>query len=163
MDILAHFLWTFAIFHRYKYKWLIAIFGVLPDFASFGPFFIYNLFTNNFATGKPNLNSIPEYVFMGYNFTHSLIIFLIVLGIIYFITRNIPLYLFGWAIHIIIDIPTHTNEFFPTPFLWPLSDYHFSGVSWGNPTFMIVNYSLLVFVYIYIVGRILKNKNVTKK
>jgi hypothetical protein len=54
----------------------------------------------------------------------------------------------GWALHILIDIPTHSLRFFATPFLWPLSDYRFNGISWGNRWFMLANYTALAIVYI---------------
>lgn len=149
MDIFAHFLWTYAVYFKTKYRFFAGIFGILPDMVSFGPFFVYNLLTNNL--GMATIDSIPEYVFVGYRFTHSLIIFLVVFVVIYYIIREIPWILGGWLLHILIDIPTHTREFFPTPFLWPLSDFNFSGISWGNPTFMAVNYSLLIIIYLYLI------------
>jgi len=148
MDVVAHWLWTYAIYFKTKYRLLAALFGVLPDIIAFGPFFLYKLLFG--SLGKPALGSIPEYVFIGYNFTHSLVVFLIVFAVIYFITREIPWVIGGWLLHILIDIPTHTSAFFPTPFLWPISNFTVSVVSWSNLIFMIVNYSLLVIVYTYL-------------
>jgi len=54
----------------------------------------------------------------------------------------------GWFIHIITDIPTHSATFYPTLFLWPLSDWCFDGVSWGNLPFIITNYTSLLVVYV---------------
>src|SRR3989344_6280017 len=151
MDIFSHFLWTYAVFFKFKkYRLLTAIFGILPDILSFGPFFIYGLITRNFTSGKPELSSIPDYVFTAYNFTHSLVIFLIIVGILYYITRQIPIYTGGWLLHILIDIPSHSREFFPSPFLYPISSFNVNGISWGNPKFLIVNYSLLLIVYLYL-------------
>ncbi len=57
--------------------------------------------------------------------------------------------MWGWLLHILIDIPTHKN-FYETPFLFPLSGYRFShGISWGHPTFMIINYGALAAVYLF--------------
>ena len=38
-------------------------------------------------------------------------------------------------------------ELFPTPFLWPLSDYKFNGIGWHNPIVFGVNILLLLAVY----------------
>ena len=57
----------------------------------------------------------------------------------------------GWSIHILMDIPTHTDELYPTLFLWPLSNWCFDGKSWGNIPFMIVNYSSLLIVFILLI------------
>lgn len=158
MDIFAHWLWTYALYFKNKYRFLAAFFGILPDMLSFGPFFLYNMLSNGLRLGKPEISSIPEFVFVGYNFTHSLVIFLIIVGVIYFITRNIPIVLGGWLFHIIIDIPTHTRGFFPTPFLWPLSEFKISGISWADPIFLTVNYLLLFFIYVYLLLYVRKSK-----
>ena len=63
-------------------------------------------------------------------------------------TKKNPWEILGWPLHILIDIPTHTYQFYPTPFLWPISTYKFDGISWGTPWFMIVNYSSLAIVLI---------------
>ncbi len=62
--------------------------------------------------------------------------------------RRFPYELLGWLLHILIDIPTHSYSFYPTPFLWPISQYKFDGISWGTPWFMIVNYSSLAISYL---------------
>ena len=67
--------------------------------------------------------------------------------------------LLGWTLHILIDIPSHSATFYPTPFLWPISDYRFlSGVSWSNPTYMVINYSLLAVVWTVIIVKYFKKK-----
>jgi len=54
----------------------------------------------------------------------------------------------GWLLHILLDIPTHSSEFYPTLFLWPLSGFHVDGNSWGNLPFMIGNYLCLLAAFI---------------
>jgi hypothetical protein len=54
----------------------------------------------------------------------------------------------GWMLHILIDIPTHTRRLYPTPFLWPLSDFTIDGISWGRPWFLALNYSSLLIVFL---------------
>ena len=36
----------------------------------------------------------------------------------------------AWALHILIDIPTHSRRRWGPQFLWPLSDFVVDGVSW---------------------------------
>jgi hypothetical protein len=65
-----------------------------------------------------------------------------------------PLISLGWALHILIDIPSHAATFYPTPFLFPISNYRFThGISWSNKWFMIINYSLLLLVSLYFFNR----------
>lgn len=61
----------------------------------------------------------------------------------------------GWLVHILMDIPTHSELLYPTVFLWPLSDVYFNGRSWGNLPFMAGNYLCLVTVFItlWVIGR----------
>jgi len=151
MDILAHFLWTFGIFFKSKDRVKAGLMGIMPDLLSFGPHMIMSLIFGTIAFGKPDINSIPNSVFVFYSITHSLIIFSLVMLLIYFFTKRVYWFVFGWLIHILIDIPSHSKEFFPTPFLWPLSDFTFNGISWGTPWFMIINYSTLVIVYSWLI------------
>jgi hypothetical protein len=85
-----------------------------------------------------------------YGLSHSLIVFAAVMLIIFIVKKRVPIYMWGWLLHISIDVPTHAAERWPTPFLWPASTLHFPGVSWGTSWFMVANYSLLAIVYIYL-------------
>lgn len=49
----------------------------------------------------------------------------------------------GWWLHIAIDIPTHANDYFPVPVLYPFSYRGFDGIAWTSPRFLAVNYALL--------------------
>jgi membrane-bound metal-dependent hydrolase YbcI (DUF457 family) len=91
----------------------------------------------------------PQYVYKLYDFTHSLVVWL---GI-FFVLKIFGLswwivVFYGWGLHILLDIFTHTTEFFPTPILWPFSRFHFSGINWSNKWFMLFNYALLFFMYL---------------
>ncbi|MBI1935835.1 hypothetical protein HYS31_05330 [Candidatus Woesearchaeota archaeon] len=150
MDFFAHGLWTYAIFHKKEYKWWAALFGLLPDALSFGLFVTMNILAGNKLNGPPPLSTIPKFVFVSYNYTHSLVVFGIIFLLICLITKKWLWPLAAWGIHIITDIPTHSTSFFPTPFLWPISSYNFNGISWANGWFMILNYAALMCVFILI-------------
>ncbi|MBI2650622.1 hypothetical protein HYX04_04895 [Candidatus Woesearchaeota archaeon] len=150
MDIFAHGLWSYAIFQNKKYVWWAALFGVLPDILSFGILFVMNMINGNFHRGPPALNTLPKWLFTAYNLTHSFVLFVAVFFAVFLITKNWYLPLLAWGIHILIDVPTHSFRFFPTPFLWPISDYMFNGISWATPWFMLLNYGSLAIVYILI-------------
>lgn len=107
---------------------------------------------------------LAEYL---YNFSHSIFVFTIVFCTVWFVRNKIarrrsgtegaaasasgsdgPKWeMGGWLLHIIMDIPTHSYAFFPTPVLWPLFGWKFNGFSWATPWFLILNYSLLILVY----------------
>jgi len=151
MDILAHGLWGGVAFGwKKKYGWAFS-FGVLPDLLAFGPFFIYRLFAGTTTFGKPELSAIPPAVFTAYNFSHSLFTAIAILLVIRFlISKELAAAALAYPLHILLDIPTHDKTFFPTPFLFPVSDYRVDGFSWGNAYFMIFNYtSLAAGYYLY--------------
>jgi hypothetical protein len=158
MDIFAHTLWTNAVFYpkyqnRRKQRYIAAMFGVIPDLVGFTPAFFYMLFSEN-GFNRSLFNSsvwVFKFASEAYNYTHSLVIFGAV-ALLVMLIRKGKFYwpMFGWALHILIDIPTHKG-FYETPFLFPISDYRFShGISWGNSSFMMLNYSALIVVYLLI-------------
>jgi len=158
MDIISHGLWGSAAFGRKtKRSFLIAFFfGVLPDLFSFGIFFVQRLFTDglNFNhSGPPDIATIPQYVDTLYNFTHSIFAFSVVFIIVWLFLER-PLYeMFAWLVHILLDIFTHSYAFFPTPFLWPISNFKVDGISWAQPIIFVPNIVLLVVVYILFLRR----------
>lgn len=54
----------------------------------------------------------------------------------------------GWWSHIVIDVFTHSAEFYPAPVLYPFSYQGFDGVAWNTPWFMALNYLALLGVTI---------------
>jgi len=168
MDIFAHGLWTGALYKTLNKKvgkplkvWPAIFWGTFPDLFAFAPAFIWlswNLFlgsTNISDLPRPeeiepttrNITPIFRLTSLLYNISHSAIIFLIIFGIVFLIFRRPVWELGGWFIHIVIDIPTHSYRFFPTPFLWPLSEWKISGFPWANPFFLIPNYIAIIIVY----------------
>lgn len=154
MDIASHGLWGGVGFGRNNRRafWLAFFFGVAPDLFSFGVFFVARIFTNRFSfehNGPPDLAIIPGYIFTLYNVTHSLVVFAVVCGLTWYFRKRLLIPMCAWALHIITDIFTHSDAYFPTPFLWPLSSYHFSGVSWGTPYIFFPNLILLALAYLW--------------
>jgi hypothetical protein len=153
MDIFAHFLWTFAIYWQHPKRWWAGLIGMLPDLLSFGIFTVVSVLSRGFPSGPPVASTIPDYVYVMYSITHSLVIFAIGATLLWYFARNWFWVSFGWALHIIIDLPTHTSAFFPTPLLWPISDMTLSGISWATQWFMIANYSSLAILYTWLITR----------
>lgn len=123
-----------------------------PDLLSFGILWagVHLGFSNSLDWSKdhPSMIQIPFYVKSLYEITHSLVIFSAVFLIVWLIRKK-PLWILGaWGLHILIDIPTHSFSFFPTPFLWPFSDFMINGIEWGKPIIFIPNVILLGFLYI---------------
>lgn len=153
MDYFAHGLWSYIIFHKTKKPIYAVLFGLLPDTFSWAIFLFYRIFTDGVQPGPPRVSQIPAWVFSLYGLTHSLVIFGIVILVIYLLFNKIPVYMYAWAIHILIDIPTHTREFLPTPFLWPVSNWYFPGIRWASLWFMIINYAAITGCIIFIIWK----------
>lgn len=157
MDVLSHGLWGGIACGRASRRafWTAFAFGVAPDLLAFGPHFAGSIWdavwNGGFRPPHPGRGyaGIPDYVFAVYSVTHSLVVFLAAFLLAWAIRRQ-PLWpMAAWGLHVLIDIPTHSDRFFPTPFLWPLSDYRFDGISWGHPFIFVPNVVLLAGVYLW--------------
>jgi hypothetical protein len=153
MDIVSHGLWGSIAFGRKSRSsyWLAFFFGIAPDLLSFG--ILYLAATLNvaeppdFSNGTPPESTIPLYVHALYNVTHSFLVFLVVFLSVWFLLKQ-PLWeLAAWGLHILVDVPTHSYAFFPTPVLWPLFGWKFDGWQWMTPGILIPNFALLALLY----------------
>lgn len=180
MDVFAHTLWTNAAaragnkmskkkggrFHVHV-GWA-AFWGVFPDFFAFTIPFVIAIYNALFRGVSFWAMRGPRAVAGGfdiasylYQYSHSIVVWAFVFCVVWYFAKRPRYELLGWALHILIDIPSHAISFYPTPFLFPLSDYRFPyGVSWANTWYMIINYSALAFVWINIVIKKMRNKKV---
>lgn len=168
MDFIAHGLWAGAIYKSVSAKtkkyfkiWPAIIWSIMPDIFSFAPFFawfFWGMIFGNFSfSNLPNpdqVEPIQQDTFFAfrltsilYNISHSLFIFFIIFGLLFLIYKRPRWELGGWLFHILIDIPTHSYKFYPTPFLWPVSNFKFDGLAWSNFYFLFLNYLAIAFVY----------------
>ncbi|MBQ0919313.1 metal-dependent hydrolase [Hydrogenophaga aromaticivorans] len=60
--------------------------------------------------------------------------------------RRLWLPLLGWWTHILIDVFTHSADFYPSPVLYPVTYWGFDGIAWNTPWFMVVNYLVMLAV-----------------
>ncbi|PIR97151.1 MAG: hypothetical protein COT91_02965 [Candidatus Doudnabacteria bacterium CG10_big_fil_rev_8_21_14_0_10_41_10] len=151
MDILSHALWGGVAFGR-KLKrnyWLAFLFGLLPDFVTFTPLFVgalFGYFNLTHLTAEAS-GAIPSFVYILYNLTHSLIIFSVIFLVVWIVLKKPFIPLLALPLHIILDIFTHGVDFFPTPFLWPVSNFAFDGTIWTKPIIFLPNVAGLILVY----------------
>ena len=159
MDIVSHGLWGAITFGRKSRSsfGLAFVIGLAPDLFSFGILWAAAALgfseKPDFSHGTPPESTIPLYVHHLYNVTHSFVLFLLVFVLIRIVFKR-PLWeLAAWGLHVLVDIPTHSFTFFPTPFLWPLSDWKFDGWQWMTPTILVPNYVLLSLLYAWYLSR----------
>ena len=153
MDILSHGLWGAIAFGRRNRPsfWLAFVIGLAPDLLSFGILYIAVALgladRPDFSSGTPPESSIPPYVHQLYNVTHSFVVFLLVFFLVWTLCRGPVWELAAWGLHVLVDLPTHSYAFFPTPIFWPFLDWRFDGWQWMTPSILIPNYLLLVLFY----------------
>ena len=153
MDIVSHGLWGSIAFGRKSRSsfWMAFVIGMAPDIFSFGILWIAAVLglsdQPDFSHGTPPESTIPQYVHHLYNVTHSFLVFLAVFFLVWFLLKR-PLWeLCAWGLHVLVDIPTHSYAFFPTPVFWPLFDWKFDGWQWTTSGILIPNFVLLALVY----------------
>ncbi len=153
MDFVSHALWGGVSFGRSsKQTFLLAAgISILPDLLTEGLFMVLYILgvggMPGWEKGHPNITDYPIFAQNLYNVTHSLLVFTILFLVIWAIARK-PIWLVAaWGLHILIDIPTHSKALFPTPFLWPFSDFKVDGIGWDHPAILVVDAFLLLAAY----------------
>ena len=141
MDFISHILWAYVVFHKYKKVKLALLFAFLPDLLSWGLYLPYRVL-KGIPFGAPDPTLVPDFIWIMYGVTHSVLVVTAVIAAVYFATKHakkiFPLYILAGPFITIIDIPLHSREYLPTPFLWPISDWHFPGISWGTPGYFLL-------------------------
>ena len=131
--------------------WLAFGIGLAPDLFSFGILWIAATLglspKPDFSHGTPPASTIPPYVHHLYDVTHSFVVSLAMFAILWLVMKRPVWELGAWGLHVLVHIPTHSFAFFPTPFLWPLSDWKFDGWQWNQSTILIPNFTVLLLLY----------------
>ncbi len=183
MDIFSHAFWT-AVAAKganskihylrevkpLKVAWAV-LWGVVPDIFAFAPLFVSLLLGLFLGIGDVQWDKLPRptdtepfgppdslFIFRLtqtlYSISHSLVTFAVVFAAAWFLRRRVRWEMLGWLLHVLIDVPTHSYRFYPTPVLWPLLDWKFNGISWGEPWFLFGNYfAIAIMLVIYAVRR----------
>lgn len=165
VDIFAHAAVSYLAVGRraraVKDMWLSVALGVIPDLCSRAAYLVYSIFIFGAGFRSEYMANFPKSFYFLYGLTHSLLVFFIVLAGVYLLMKKVPIYLWAWGLHIVIDIFTHKRDFLPVPFLWPISKWYFPGISWwGSPWYIAFYWTLIVaaFVYVGIKGKRRKKK-----
>jgi len=153
MNFMSRALWSGAAFGREGAKYFLtaAGFSIFPNIMTEGLFFVLLILgiggMPGWEGGHPDIMDYPIFAQILYNITHSLIVFALLFAILRILAVEVIVAAAGWGLHILIDIPTHSLSLFPTPFLWPLSDFKFDGIGWDNPVILAVDIVSLICIY----------------
>ena len=167
MDVIAHGLWAGAAGEYLRRRtgqdprlvaWTVAL-GMAPDLVQFVPVAAWSLtlpestqFLAAFAFASPdNEPSLPPLIHQlshhAHCALHSIVIAGIVTALAWLWRPASMLPLAGWWLHIAIDVPTHSADYYAVPFLYPFSASGVDGVAWTTPWMLGLNYVLLLLVY----------------
>ncbi len=164
MDTLSHAAWGYVIlrWRGPKAARLGALTGAAPDLLYFVPSKLQQVLENGWpalspsrdpriwrADGPPLPADLIEAYHSYYVFTHSLVILALVLGVLVVCGRRHWLWLaLPYGLHIGMDLATH--ERYLTPIFYPLWDWRFSGLSWGDPRIFWTNLVVLAVAFAWI-------------
>jgi hypothetical protein len=170
MDILAHALWASAGVVAVHRRWPIALhtlastvaLAVVPDLGHMLPIVGWGLLGDGsvaqlwaYATGLPGQEpAMPMLVEMWSHhlhcILHSAIVAGVVTGMLWLVLHSLWMPLLGWWSHIVIDIFTHSQDYYPAPVLYPITQRGFDGIAWNTPWFMALNYSALAITAVWL-------------
>ena len=162
MDIVAHALWAgigLALARRHRpvasrtVSATLAL-AVVPDLAQLLPLLGRALVTGDahvlvaYATALPGKEpALPAAVALWAHHLHcalhSAVIAAVVTLALYTVARSLWIPLLGWWSHIVIDVFTHSADFYPAPVLYPFTQQGLDGVAWNAPWFVAVNYTAI--------------------
>jgi hypothetical protein len=146
LDTVAHGLWSYLVSGRLL-RWPLAVgFGVLPDVMTFLP---HLLLGEHSAGGQVIFDHL-------YGVFHSVpvvvSVFLLVAA-----ARSRAVWEMGtWLIHIVFDVLTHPETFYPTPFLYPFLSPILGVVDYRFSQFIVINYGVILFL---LIRRFLKHRS----
>lgn len=176
MDILAHGLWAGAAVVAMAprrpsaslWAWTVAL-AVMPDLGHMLPvtgWAVAHLTSADwwqYATASPGQEPpMPEaVVFWAHHLhcvLHSAVVAAVVTAAVWAWRRAFWWPLLGWWLHIVIDVFTHSADFFPSPVFYPLTYWGFDGVAWNRPGFLWANYLALAGVWAWLMWRQRENQ-----
>jgi hypothetical protein len=171
MDIVAHTLWAVAgvaLLHRRRplcRPTVVAtlVLAALPDVLHLLPIAGWWLLADgsfaalhSYAVAVPGQEPfLPPLVQLGSHqlhcVMHSAPVAALVTGAVWAARHAFWLPLLGWWSHIVIDVFTHSADYYAVPVLYPFSERGFDGIAWTTPWFMALNYVTLVVVGLLLV------------
>lgn len=171
MDIFAHALWAGAGVVLARRRWpriaprtvvLTMTLAALPDLFHPLPLIGWWLFGDGslaalraYATALPtNEPVLPPWVALWsqhlHCVAHSAVVAAVATALLWAVMRSVWIPLLGWWSHIVIDVFTHSADFYPSPVLYPFTQRGFDGLAWNTPWFMLANYTALVAVGLWL-------------
>jgi len=129
VDPLSHLAITRVLLGPSQGVLLASLLPDLPFYATYPAWLVRNgllqpaLTTNIWPTA-------PAWMYVAHHASHSLPVVGLLMLVHRLRHRAWPPWGAAWALHILVDIPTHSRRNWAPQFLWPLSAFTVDGVSW---------------------------------
>jgi hypothetical protein len=163
MDIFAHGLWVgigvaVAARHRAiarRTAVLTVVLAIAPDLAHLLPLVAQALFSEGgwatlaaYSTALPGAEpAMPPWVALLAHHLHctlhSAVIAAVATLACWRWLRTLWAPLLGWWSHIVVDIFTHSKDFYPAPIFYPFTQWGFDGLAWNTPWFLVANHAAI--------------------
>ena len=170
MDIVAHTLWAAAgaiVVHRRRALsrgTVVAtlVLAALPDLLHLLPVVGWWAFADGsfaalqgYAVAIPGQEpGMPPLVQTGAHHLHCILHSAPMAGLVSLVAwmtrRRCWIPLLGWWSHIVIDVFTHSADFYASPVLYPFTQRGFDGIAWNTPGFMALNYTAIAAVAVWL-------------
>ena len=163
MDIVAHGLWAGIGVTLLRRRWpvtpraaaLTIVLAVLPDGVHLLPILAWWAFGGGsgatlwaYAVALPGQEpALPATVLMLSHHLHCILHSAVVAGLVslacWRLWRAGCWPLLGWWSHIVIDVFTHSADYYAVPVLYPFTERGFDGVAWNQPWMLALNYGAI--------------------
>ena len=173
MDIVAHTLWAAAgavVIHRRRpmsrgTAMIAVALAAVPDVIHLLPLAGWWLFDDGsfaalraYAVAVPGQEPVlPQLVgLLSHHLhcvMHSALVAGAVTGLLWLWLGRFWLPLWGWWSHVLIDVFTHSADFYPSPVFYPVTYWGFDGVAWNTPWFMVTNYFAIALAAVVVFHR----------
>lgn len=170
MDILAHALWAGAGVTLARRRWpqtsatvvTTVVLSALPDVIHLVPLMLWWAWGDGtlatlraYALAMPGQEpALPAAVHLWSHHLHCTLHSAIIAGAFtllwWTLLRSLCVPLLGWWSHIVIDVFTHSADYYPVPVLYPFTERGFDGLAWNTPWFMVLNYVALACTWLYL-------------
>lgn len=166
MDILSHALWAGAAaeslrrtgrLSRRQVAGAVAL-GALPDLVALVPVIAWAIISSAsfdavvaYLTATPGTEPemaawarMAEHVHCS---AHSVVVLAVAtIACRRWLPAVLPAML-GWWMHLLLDIPTHSEEYYAVTLFYPFTRWSFDGIAWTTPWVLAVNYAALLAAY----------------
>ncbi len=163
MDIFAHSLWAGAAATLAQRRWHLSrrtltwtvVLAALPDLLHMLPIVAWWIVgdgtladVRGFALAVPGREpALPPLVTLWtyhlHCIMHSAVVAATITLLCWIVQRALWFALLGWWSHIVIDVFTHSADYYPSPVLYPITQQGFDGLAWNTPWFLVANYAAL--------------------